>query len=272
MAASSAGAAAPARVEPLGSPLPAPRPASGGQVLELRPGDAMRPPAVATPPPSWAAPAPRPGALLSEVASAAKLHTELETEPFQVWAEGAAIAVRGELLTRLTGLIATQGAVELKPERKRFRGRTTEMPFGAGPTRMMRATGQGMLIVAAPKKRFLSVDLADESAYLREDVVFAFEEPVMFENGRVPSDVAPDLDLVHLRGKGKVLVLLDGPLRTLDVHADRPATVPMQHLVGWWGNLAPKIVALVPEEGKASPAGVELTGEGYALFSVPLSE
>ena len=92
----------------------------------------------------------------------------------------------------------------------------------------------------------------------------------MFENGRVPSDVAPDLDLVHLRGNGKVLLMLPGPMRSMEIASGRPVTVPMQNLVGWYGNLAPRIVALVPDEGRSSPAGVELTGEGFALFAVPM--
>ncbi len=74
-----------------------------------------------------------------------------------------------------------------------------------------------LFIEPAEQRVFQAVDLGDESAYFRDECVFAFEEPVMFENGRVPSEVAPDLDLVHLRGNGKVLLSLAGPLRSVPV-------------------------------------------------------
>src|SRR6185436_9540310 len=99
--------------------------------------------------------------------------------------------------------------------------------------RMVRASGQGVLYLEPAERRtFLAVDLADESAYFREECVFAFEEPVMYENGRVPSDVAPDLDLVHLRGQGKVLLSLPGALRSLEVTDQEPVTVPLSNVVG----------------------------------------
>src|SRR5207248_10613283 len=49
------------------------------------------------------------------------------------------IQVRGEMLTRLDGLVASWGQLSLKPELKRFRGRPTDKPFGEGARRMLRA-------------------------------------------------------------------------------------------------------------------------------------
>src|SRR5229473_2772325 len=42
------------------------------------------------------------------------------------------VQVRGEMLTRLDGLVASWGQLSLKPELKRFRGRPTDKPFGEG--------------------------------------------------------------------------------------------------------------------------------------------
>ncbi|MBX5480230.1 MAG: tetratricopeptide repeat protein [Myxococcaceae bacterium] len=191
--------------------------------------------------------------------------------PFEVRPEGVAIAVDGELLTRLENLLFVSGAVRFEPELKRFRGRTTDQGFGEGDARMTRAKGRGVMLVAAPKQqRFVTVDLSDESAYFREEVVFAFEEAVMFENGRVPSEATGDLDLVHLRGKGKVLLRLDGNLRARQVRMDEPVTVPRARLVGWFGNLTPRLVTLAQEEGgRLVNGGAELSGEGWVLFSLP---
>ena len=92
----------------------------------------------------------------------------------------------------------------------------------------------------------------------------------MFENGRVPSEVAPDLDLVHLSGVGQVLLAMPGPLRSTEVRHDAPVTVPLQHWVGWQGQLSPRVVALGWEGPEGTPApAVELSGEGVALLCVP---
>jgi len=210
--------------------------------------------------------------VLGEFAPSVVLGGVSADSPFTVGAGGLAARVEGELLTRLEGLVAFTGQLTFQPEMKRFRGRTTDKPFGDGLARMVRATGRGTLFIEPGEKRtFQAVDLGDESAYLRDECVFAFEEPVMFENGRVPSDVAPDLDLVHLRGNGKVLLNLAGPMRSVAVTMEAAATVPLTHLVGWQGNLTPRVVSLLQgPEGEILTTAVELSGEGFALLCLPV--
>ena len=184
--------------------------------------------------------------------------------------EAVRVEVRGETLVRTAGLLGWTGVIEARAEFKRFRGRMTDKPFGWGQARMHRLVGNGTAWVGVMGRTFLAVDLGDESVYLREDWVFGFEEPVMFENGRVPSEVAPDLDLVHLSGVGQVLLALPGPLRSTEVKHGAPVTVPLQHWVGWQGQLSPRVVALGWEGPEGTPApAVELSGEGIALLCVP---
>ncbi|AFE06050.1 hypothetical protein COCOR_04831 [Corallococcus coralloides DSM 2259] len=191
-------------------------------------------------------------------------------QPFTQSASVLTLAVEGELLTRLEGLIAVRGPVTFEPEMKRFRGRATDKPFGEGDQAMVRARGQGTLhLEPVSGRQWVAVSLDDESVYLRDACVFAFEEPVVFENGRVPSDLAQDLDLVHLRGQGRVLLSLTGPLRSVPVAMDQPVTVPLTHLVGWVGNLTPRVVPLVASAGgETLKAAVELGGEGFALIAL----
>ncbi|NVJ25170.1 AIM24 family protein, partial [Myxococcus sp. AM011] len=229
--------------------------------------------AVAAPSPKAA---PRPEAvsstapLLSELAPSLSLDDERGGRPFVLGEGRFSVAVEGEILTRLDGVVALQGQVTFQPEMKRFRGRATDKPFGDGPSRMVRARGRGVLhLEPADKRIFLAVDLGEDSAYFRDENVFAFEEPVMFENGRVPSDIAPDLDLVHLRGQGQVLLSLPGPLRSVLVRQDAPVTVPLTHLVGWQGNLTPRVVPLLKSpSGESLRTAVELGGEGFALIAL----
>ena len=146
------------------------------------------------------------------------------------------MTVRGELMVRTAGMIGFTGTLDFRPEFKRFRGRVTDRPFGEGSDRMQRVLGTGAAWVAREGRRFLAVSLGEDGAYLREPMVYGFEEQVNFENGRVPSDVAPDLDLVHLAGVGQVLLSLPGALRSLEVRADAPVTVPLRTLGGLAGT------------------------------------
>ncbi|RKH68627.1 AIM24 family protein, partial [Corallococcus aberystwythensis] len=251
--------------------------------LESEPGAAFaetfaalekrEPPPVARP----AAPASEPAAgagvnppLLTEWVPTVALPGVAPGQPFTQGAWGVALAVNGELLTRLVGLVAVRGQVTFEPEMKRFRGRATDKPFGEGDQAMVRARGQGTLhLEPVSGRQLVAVALDDESVYLRDACVFAFEEPVVFENGRVPSEQAQDLDLVHLRGQGRVLLSLTGPLRSVPVAMDGPVTVPLTHLVGWVGNLTPRVVPLAAFAGGETLRGaVELGGEGFALIAL----
>ena len=276
---------------PPSEPLPAAPLPTFGKEEEAEPARARQLPA-ATPvqqfPPAPArAPSSEPAALreatkaaLSDSSPAVVRPTELTTvagklpgdgsRTFTVTAEAVRVEVRGDVLVRTAGLLGWTGVIEARAEFKRFRGRVTDKPFGWGPARMHRLLGTGTAWLGVMGRTFLAVDLGDESVYLREDWVFGFEESVMFENGRVPSEVAPDLDLVHLSGVGQVLLALPGPLRSTEVRHDAPVTVPLQHWVGWQGQLSPRVVALGWEGPEGTPApAVELSGEGVALLCVP---
>ena len=215
----------------------------------------------------------RPGTdvpVLAELIPALALAGASQSQPFRVGNGSFSAHVEGELLTRLEGLVAFTGQLQFQPEVKRFRGRATEQPFGEGAGRFVRASGQGVLFLEpAGSRSFLAVDLGDEGAYVREEFVFAFEEAVAFDNGKVPSELTPDLDLVHLRGQGRVVLSLGGTLRSVPVAGEAPVTVPLSHLVGWQGKVTPRVVPLPGAEDSPRVA-VELSGEGFALIALPV--
>ena len=89
------------------------------------------------------------------------------------------------------------------------------------------------------------------------------EDALAFENGRVPSSIAVDLNLVHLRGNGNFLLATGGNPVAIDVTVDAPLKLPLEALVGWVGGLTPKVSHLSEED--PTTAAVELTGEGRVL-------
>jgi uncharacterized protein (AIM24 family) len=190
--------------------------------------------------------------------------------PFQLGPSGLAVTVNGEMLSRMTGLVAVVGSVQVAPEMRRKRGRPTADSFGEGQTQLQRLSGNGVLYLEAGPSRFHAVDLTDqpgvsvddEGAYLREEFVFAFEEAISFENGRV-TDAGLALDLVHLKGHGRVLLALEGSLKAMPVPAGAPMVVPLGRLVGWFGRVTPRLM------GFGGQGAVELTGDGFALLGTP---
>jgi uncharacterized protein (AIM24 family) len=179
------------------------------------------------------------------------------------------IQVRGALLTRVDGLIAAWGSVQLHGELKRFRGRATDKPFGEGARHMLRATGEGRFAIAREGRTFTPVELGDQPGYFREESLYAFEDTLLFENGRVPSRTGGDLHLVHLRGRGQLLLLTLGTPRAIEVTKGVPVRVPMDQLVGWHGPaMQPRLLPLIDEVPELGLA-LELTGEGTALIDAP---
>ena len=211
-----------------------------------------------------------PAAILRNLAPTIQIPQGPLAASFQIEAGGVTMAVNGQLLTRLTGLIASSGSLVFGPERKRFRDRTTDRWFGEGAERMTRVQGQGTLYFRIEGRAFLPIELDGESAYFREDRVFAIENSLAFENGRLPAPFATDFDLVHLRGSGLVLLGLDGELHSLEVTEMRPALIPLERLVGWQGRLTPRVCSLFPEDrSKMQQVGLELTGDGFGLLTLP---
>ncbi len=211
-----------------------------------------------------------PTAILRTLTPTIQILREPPSGSFQVELNGVTMWVNGQLLTRLNGLVASCGSVAFSPERKRFRDRTTDRWFGEGAFRMARVQGQGALYFRTQGRTFLPIELDGESAYFREDRVFALENTLAFENGRLPAPFTTDFDLVHLRGSGLVLLGLDADLRSLEISEMRPAIIPLERLVGWQGRLTPRLSALLPDDqGKVHQVGLELTGDGFGLLTLP---
>lgn len=228
----------------------------------------------APPPPPAEAPAGyapmAPQRLVDLGASSSGWVQDASTGPFHLSSDGLAVTVSGEMLLRMEGLVAVVGSVEVKPENRRRRGRATQEPFGKDGLQLQRVAGHGTVYLEPGKAKFHAVDLTDhngvkiddDGAYLREEYVFAFEEPVSFENGRLTSD-SQLLELVHLKGTGRVLLQLDGNLRAMPIPVAAPLVVPLHRVVGWFGRVTPRLT------GFGGRGAVELTGEGYALLGAP---
>jgi hypothetical protein len=259
---------------PPAAPIAPPQLTNAPPFVSAPPAAMPIPPAVASSPPaqfgsSSGLPRPTEPTALASYTSQRRLEVPAAESSFAIGSSELVIQVRGEMLTRLDGLVASWGMASVRSELKRFRGKATDKPFGDGARRMLRVSGEGRYVIARDGRCFTPLELGDEPAYFREEVLFAFEESLVFENGRVPSKLGGDLHLVHLRGRGRLLLVSGGEPRAVEVRKGEPLRIPMDQLVGWHGPLIqPRVVPIV-EEAPELGIALELSGEGRALVDAP---
>jgi len=202
---------------------------------------------------------------LSQLATELLVRPDDGDEPFEVTAAGTlVIRVRERMLTRLDGIHVTGGELEYEPATRRSRGHQTEEKFDFGGTRLHMVSGNGYLIAVPGDKTFTAVALDDDIFYLREDLVFAFESTLRWENGNVPG-LRGKLPVVQFRGDGAVAIRTPEPLVRVKLPAQGVLLVAAMRLAGWIGRVIPRAV-VPPTDGPMGEVCVECTGEGVVLI------
>jgi uncharacterized protein (AIM24 family) len=201
---------------------------------------------------------------LSQLATDDLVRPDDGDHPFEVTSTGAlVIRVTERVLTRLDGIHVTGGDLAYEPAMRRSRGHLTEEPFDYGGTPLRVVTGTGYLIALPNERSFTAVTLDDDIFYLREDLVFAFQATLRWENGNVPG-LRGQLPVVQFRGDGAVALRSDKPLVRVKLPAQGVVFVDASRLAGWIGRVIPRAV-VPPTGGPMGDVCVECTGEGIVL-------
>jgi uncharacterized protein (AIM24 family) len=189
-------------------------------------------------------------------------------EPFAL-AEGGMLVVRvdGRQPTRTYGAIASSGQLVFENMTRRVRGQPTEELFGDGPDAMFCAVGHGLIVIAPRGARFTALALSDDIVYVRETSLFAFEESLHWESGRVPGAGGTDaMRVVQFRGTGRLVARTARAAFALKIEPEAPLYVEATALVGWIGRVVPRV--LHGEDGEPTPY-IECTGEGALILEEP---
>jgi tetratricopeptide (TPR) repeat protein len=242
------------------------------QVVEAQPDQGAISRAVAQAAPSAAAatigtrvaPGSRPPQPLSEFATSRLVRPEDGDQPFEISAGGVLIVrVEGRMFARTEGVDVTGGDLTYEPATRRIRGAQTQEPFASGERALYIVSGRGVMIASPLGGEFTAVQLDDDIFYLREDVVFAFEPSVRWENGHVPGSHAR-IPMVQFRGSGAVAFRTPRPLLAVKLAPDRVLYIDANALAGWIGRVVPRAVS--PQgTSRLSELFVECTGEGVVL-------
>jgi len=206
----------------------------------------------------------RPPQPLSDLATARLVRPEDGDHPFETSGTGVLIVrVDGKIYTRTEGVDVTGGTLAYEMAQRRARGRDTSEPFTTEGRPMFIVTGKGHLIASPLGGQFTAVQLDEDIFYLREDLVFAFEPHLRWENGHVPGSQA-QLLMVQFRGSGGVAFRTEHPLLAVKLAPERVLYVDAHALAGWIGRVVPRAVQAAGSPG-TSELFVECTGEGVVL-------
>lgn len=201
---------------------------------------------------------------LSQLATEGLVRAEDGGELFEVTSTGAlVIRVVERTVTRLEGVHISGGELEYEPATRRSRGSQTDEKFDYGGSRFHVVSGKGYLIAVPGDKKFTAVTLDDDIFYLREDLVFAFDATLRWENGNVPG-LRGKLPVVQFRGDGAVALRTSQQLVRVKLPAQGVVYVDAMRLAGWIGRVIPRAV-VPPEHGPMGDLCVECTGEGVVL-------
>jgi tetratricopeptide (TPR) repeat protein/uncharacterized protein (AIM24 family) len=206
---------------------------------------------------------------LSKFATQRMIRPEDSDHPFEISAGGVLIVrVRGRIMSRTEGVIVSGGELAYEPATRKVRGNLIDEPFG-GERPLFIVTGDGHLVASPLGTHFAAVSLDDDVLYVREDLVFAFEERLRWENGYVPgSDTR--IAVVQFRGTGCVAIRTGQPTLAVKLGPERVLYVDADALAGWVGRVVPRVVAPAAG-GEASALFVECSGEGVVLLEDELS-
>jgi uncharacterized protein (AIM24 family) len=236
------------------------RPADGQSMVSMAITTAEPSPAVAVRTLAGGLP-PRP---LSELATEALVRPDEGSDPFEIGSDGALlIRVADRVMTRLSGVHVTGGDLAYEPAMRRSRGHQIEERFEGGGMSMHAVSGRGYLIAAPGAHTFHGVALDDDILYIREDLLFAFETSLRWENGNVPG-LRGKLHVVQFRGDGALVLKLARPLVRVKLPPQGMVFVDAERLAGWVGRVIPRAV-VPPTGGPMGAMCVECTGEGIVL-------
>jgi uncharacterized protein (AIM24 family) len=179
---------------------------------------------------------------------------------------------------KLESLRIVSGAAATRVLHRRARDAETNEVLGGIGSPIVRIGGPAQLVLAArPGHSIVPIALADDLAFVREDLLLGFELRLAYENGRMalepPGEGAQKAAaqkngeaalVVQLRGAGAALIELEGPLARVPCVPGRPLLVRREWIVGWLGRLVPR--AVPPGEAPSGQRGlIAFSGEGTVL-------
>jgi hypothetical protein len=191
---------------------------------------------------------------------------EMEDALFHIQGSTMTSQLAGKAFARLDSLLWVDGAISFHPVLKRFAGEITKHSFDSGAKAVLQLEGEGKLGFSKEKGKFFRIPLpADKSGFFLEERVVAYSDASVWENGRLQSEQGGDIGIFHLDGPAELVLSAAEAVSKREVKEPKGFRIKASRLLGWTGDLVPKLFAIVP----AVPGGLwlEFSGNGEVYFT-----
>ncbi|QQR88780.1 MAG: AIM24 family protein [Myxococcales bacterium] len=124
---------------------------------------------------------------------------------------------------------------------------------------------KAFIVLEKPRTQsYYCIDLAMEKLCIKESALVAFSASLNYRNSRLPAE--DDNQMIHLQGKGKVILALSGKPKAFPVPSDQGIYLSPRAVIGWTGTLLPVLDTTIQSEKLDNP-GLKLClrGEGSLL-------
>jgi uncharacterized protein (AIM24 family) len=243
------------------------------EALRLSTREAPQRSAALTDSPPFLAEGPEPGSPEpdpSESSDAAGPYTvpRAEGRPlFKIRPEGGLeIASRGTVFVRKGCVAWYSGKIRFAPE-PGFRGTSLE--------RMLRASGQGTLLINDPGRRAYRRDLSGQTLFVEGARLLALDHGLTFRLDAIHDfRRSRRVDVLKVHGHGSVVFSVGGPVIAHEVSTAYPLSISSRDLVAWTGDLVAsvlddKYLEEVMQPDIASPPKLRFEGDGTVLTEPP---
>jgi Tetratricopeptide repeat len=194
-------------------------------------------------------------------------------------------AVRLEAMRLAAGMLTATVLPRRSPSARDGAIKDTAEVLGGFTSPLARLEGRAELVLGArPGHQLVPLELDGDVAFVREELLLAFDLALAYENGRLaleearPGGVTREGEgIVQLRGKGALVLELVAPrtptpiedvgFATLAATAAHPVMVRREWIVGWIGRLLPRPLGASEAPG-AQRGLVAFAGEGTVLVAI----
>ncbi len=139
------------------------------------------------------------------------------------------------------GITSITENLTIEPAYKRYRGKDTKSVFAEKKDDpIVLVYGKGGVLLKCNYKSIKEFSLKNESMFLDDERLIAFQGDLEWENGRVEIQTDKNINVTQIRGTADVFVGLQHNLHSIDVNTDRYVSVRLNSLIGWYGKLIPR--------------------------------
>ena len=144
-------------------------------------------------------------------------------------------------LDRVSAFGASAPLVECTSLMRRSRGRSEDVALGSAARPLSIVNGASWFVLQPVDGRTLcSLELQDDTACVREELLVGLDESLSYENGRLPVGEGEASGVVRLRGTGTAIA--DFPRDHHSIVVEASVMVRRESILGWVGRLVPRPV------------------------------